>query len=157
MHVLALSRAGVRPLATTNRLLLDHLNTRHALLANIVIRQTDLSICLLLEPLTPARITEQAELLQAALPKIAGSLSLLLNPPAITSPAYTRPELSPAERRVLPLLLRRLSERAIAERLHNSRNTIHTHVKSIYLKYGVHSRKELLGKAGPSHARPSKD
>ncbi len=51
--------------------------------------------------------------------------------------------LTPAERRVLPLILDGLLYREIAEELHNSRRTIESHAASIMRKLGVSSRREL--------------
>lgn len=51
--------------------------------------------------------------------------------------------LSPTERALLPHLLSGLSEPAIAKRLNRSQNTIHCHIRSIYRKLGVRTRKEL--------------
>ena len=57
------------------------------------------------------------------------------------------PVLSPAEQRVLELLDSDLTERAVADELVVSFNTVHTHVRSIYAKLGVSSRKEGLARA----------
>ncbi|MEM6258435.1 MAG: helix-turn-helix transcriptional regulator [Planctomycetota bacterium] len=54
------------------------------------------------------------------------------------------PPLSPSERKVCALLLQRMTERAIAEHLERSPNTIHVHVRNIYRKLGVCTRKQLL-------------
>lgn len=51
--------------------------------------------------------------------------------------------LTPAEQRVLPLILDGLLYREIAEELHNSRRTIESHAASIMRKLGVSSRREL--------------
>ncbi|BBI99982.1 hypothetical protein FGKAn22_16750 [Ferrigenium kumadai] len=59
--------------------------------------------------------------------------------------------LTPAERRVLHLLLAGLPEKLIAEELGRSYHTTHEHVTSIYRKFGVSNRAALmaiwLGKA----------
>ncbi|MBI3466237.1 MAG: FHA domain-containing protein [Planctomycetes bacterium] len=52
--------------------------------------------------------------------------------------------LSVAERPVLRLLLRGLSEREVALALDLSPATVHTHVGHIYRKFGVDSRSELM-------------
>ncbi|WP_245287859.1 MULTISPECIES: helix-turn-helix transcriptional regulator [unclassified Bradyrhizobium] len=51
--------------------------------------------------------------------------------------------LTPAERRVLLGLLAGDTERQIAQKLEQSPNTTHFHVKSIYAKFGVRSRQSL--------------
>lgn len=53
--------------------------------------------------------------------------------------------LTPAERRVLLGLLDGDTERQIAEKLEQSPNTTHFHVKSIYAKFGVRNRSALAG------------
>lgn len=53
-------------------------------------------------------------------------------------------QLSPAQRRVLPLLLEGLPEKEIAKRLFRSRHTIHDHTKAIYTDLQVRSRLELI-------------
>jgi DNA-binding CsgD family transcriptional regulator len=52
--------------------------------------------------------------------------------------------LTPAEHRVLLLLLGGHSEKETAVRLASSRHTVHNHVKKIYSSFGVNSRSELL-------------
>jgi DNA-binding CsgD family transcriptional regulator len=51
--------------------------------------------------------------------------------------------LKPAERRVLLALLDGHNEKQIAQRLDQSANTTHFHVKSIYAKFGVRNRASL--------------
>ena len=59
--------------------------------------------------------------------------------------------LSPREEEVLRLLLKRSSEKQIALHLGLRRPTIHEYVISLYRKFDVHSRAELLAKVlGPS-------
>jgi DNA-binding CsgD family transcriptional regulator len=53
-------------------------------------------------------------------------------------------QLSDAQRRVLDLLLRGRSEKAVAAKLKLSRHTVHNHVKEIYRRFDVGSRAELL-------------
>ncbi len=61
--------------------------------------------------------------------------------------------LSPAERRVLDLLLLGLSEKEVATRLEISPNTVHCHVGKIYKAVGVCSRSELLARFVPLGGR----
>jgi DNA-binding CsgD family transcriptional regulator len=53
-------------------------------------------------------------------------------------------QLSPAESTVYSLLLRGMSEKAIAAQLCLSRHTVHNHIKHIYQGLGVHTRAELM-------------
>ena len=55
--------------------------------------------------------------------------------------------LTPAERRLLPLLATHLSFREIAEQLEVSRNTVKTQAISIYRKLGVSGRSDAVGAA----------
>ncbi len=57
--------------------------------------------------------------------------------------------LSPAQRRVLVLLLKGLLEKQVADRLGISPHTVHNHAREIYRAYQVHSRSELLLQALP--------
>ena len=52
--------------------------------------------------------------------------------------------LSKTEQRVLCMLRQELTEREIARRLKRSPHTVHVHVKSIYRKLDISSRRELL-------------
>lgn len=63
--------------------------------------------------------------------------------------------LSPRERETLLLLLRGGSEKEIAEELGLSYKTLHQYVVSVYRKFGVHSRAELLALwlGPPMHTR----
>lgn len=54
--------------------------------------------------------------------------------------------LTPAEFRVLSLLMKGYSENKAAEELFLTKNTVHTHVMRIYQKLDVHSSKELMAK-----------
>jgi DNA-binding CsgD family transcriptional regulator len=55
--------------------------------------------------------------------------------------------LSPREREVLLLLVRRYSDREIADALSISYRTVTTHVASIFNKFGVNSRREAAALA----------
>ena len=55
--------------------------------------------------------------------------------------------LTPRERAVLPGLLRGRSVAWVAESLTLSKNTVHTHMRNIYQKAGVHSQGELIDAA----------
>jgi DNA-binding CsgD family transcriptional regulator len=61
--------------------------------------------------------------------------------------ALQTPEpLSPRERQTLELLLAGNAEKQIASRLAISRHTVHVYVKSLYKRFGVNSRGELLAR-----------
>lgn len=59
----------------------------------------------------------------------------------------TTGELSPAEQRVLRLLMTRLTQREIANELYVSLNTVKTHARVIYRKLGAGSRAEAVAAA----------
>jgi len=65
-------------------------------------------------------------------------------PRGATVRTFGFPDLSPAQRQVLQLLLRGLSEKEVAACLHLSSHTVHAHTKNIYRALDVHSRAELL-------------
>ncbi|QDU72928.1 helix-turn-helix transcriptional regulator [Mucisphaera calidilacus] len=56
--------------------------------------------------------------------------------------------LSRTEQKVLHYLRQSMTEKQIAEEIERSPHTVHVHVKSIYLKLGVSSRKELFSRVG---------
>ena len=63
-------------------------------------------------------------------------------------PRHSAPPLSPTEKKVGALLLQRMTEQRIAEHLERSPNTIHVHVRNIYRKLGIRSRRELFAYPG---------
>jgi DNA-binding CsgD family transcriptional regulator len=56
------------------------------------------------------------------------------------------PPLSRRQRQTLELLLAGNAEKQIAARLNISRHTVHVYVKSLYKRFDVNSRPELLAK-----------
>jgi len=58
--------------------------------------------------------------------------------------------LTAKEREVLSLVVDHRTNREIAGELHLSRNTVKTHLRNIWRKLGVRSRRELLFGTGPS-------
>ncbi len=65
----------------------------------------------------------------------------------VRSPTAIRDSLTPAQKRVFELLIKGKTEKDIAGILELSPHTIHSHVKDIYVAFGVHSRAELLANA----------
>ncbi|MEQ9454954.1 MAG: helix-turn-helix transcriptional regulator [Phycisphaeraceae bacterium] len=61
-------------------------------------------------------------------------------------PATVSDRLSTTEQKILKYLKQALTEKQIAEEINRSPHTVHVHVKSIYLKLGVSSRRELLAR-----------
>jgi len=70
-------------------------------------------------------------------------------------PQRSTPPLSKTERRVYDLLMKRMTERQVAEHLERSPNTIHVHVRNIYRKIGVRSRLQLYN--AHNHAAKKKN
>jgi DNA-binding CsgD family transcriptional regulator len=69
------------------------------------------------------------------------------NAPASPTPAISPGEpLSRRERQTLELLLAGNADKQIAAQLEISRHTVHVYVKSLYKRFGVNSRSELLAK-----------
>ena len=64
--------------------------------------------------------------------------------PAPPPPPGGRPPLTPMEKHVARLLRRSLTERQAAEVIGRSPNTVHVHVRNLYEKLGIRSRKQLL-------------
>jgi DNA-binding CsgD family transcriptional regulator len=62
------------------------------------------------------------------------------------SPDIDGPPLAPRQRQTLELLLSGNAEKEIAARLAISRHTVHVYVKSLYKRFGVSSRAELLAR-----------
>jgi LuxR family maltose regulon positive regulatory protein len=115
----------------------------------------------LLHPV-PALLERQARRRTAHAALIAEILGLpARNRPA--SPAGARPPAEPlsgSELRVLRYLPTNLTTPEIAAELYVSRNTVKTHVRSLYLKLGTHRRAEAvefardLGLLAPSAHSP---
>ncbi len=94
------------------------------------------------------RLPEMASDVKHALEAASAGDSRMVEPP------------SPAELSVLELLDSDMSVREIAERLCLSTNTVHTHVRRIYSKLGVHTREEAVACArreGLIDANPASD
>jgi LuxR family maltose regulon positive regulatory protein len=81
---------------------------------------------------------------------IAEILSLLAGRRPAPAPAGPRPPLEPlseSEIRVLRYLPTNLTAPEIANELYVSRNTVKTHVRSVYAKLGTHHRAEAVARA----------
>lgn len=65
---------------------------------------------------------------------------------AIPNPVPDRDDLplSPKEDQVLRLLLKKMTEKEIAQELDRSPNTIHIHIRNIYYKLGINRQKMLF-------------
>ena len=78
-----------------------------------------------------------------------GPESLALNPDALEARIAAIPEsvgISAREAQIMSLFAQGRSANWIAEDLIISKNTVRSHIRSIYTKLDVHSRKELLEK-----------
>lgn len=86
--------------------------------------------------------------IQAAPADDDGAVSVVLTPehPPVAPELPAVWPLTQAERRVLELLVRGLSNRELAMELHVSVNTIQTHLSHTYEKLGVQSRSQLLAR-----------
>jgi DNA-binding CsgD family transcriptional regulator len=65
--------------------------------------------------------------------------------------------LTPREQDVVAAVLRGQSTRSIADQLFISEHTVQTHLRSVFAKTGVHSRRELVARAmsgGPTSGSP---
>lgn len=91
----------------------------------------------------PSKIANADELSQCDMPMQLPSGEIEVAPTSIEAPAI---ELTPTEAKVLQLLKQGLTEKAVGHQLNRSPNTVHVHVRSIYRKLLVNSRKELLNK-----------
>lgn len=61
-----------------------------------------------------------------------------------SGPLIAKSPLTPTERKVLRLLLTQASEKTIATQLDQAASTTHQHVVSVFRKFGVRSRAELM-------------
>jgi DNA-binding CsgD family transcriptional regulator len=57
--------------------------------------------------------------------------------------------LSAREKEILMLLIQGYGTKEISERLRITNHTVYAHLKTIFFKYGVSSRVELLAKIAP--------
>jgi DNA-binding NarL/FixJ family response regulator len=89
-----------------------------------------------------ARALSVAEVLDEALAILANVPSSAIIPPANVLPSPVA-ELSPREQEVLALVAEGRSNKAIAEVLFVSPNTVKTHVASLLSKLHVHTRAQL--------------
>lgn len=94
---------------------------------------------------------------QAAPADDNGAVSVVLTPehPPVAPELPADWPLTQAERRVLELLVRGLSNRELAMELHVSVNTIQTHLSHAYEKLGVRDRSQLLARFFREAYRPA--
>lgn len=87
----------------------------------------------------------QRDVLMSRRPMLRNVLrrGLAAEQPPTPDPAARHARLSRTERQVLALLCQDKTEREVAEQLDRSPHTVHVHVKSIYRKLGVRSRRQL--------------
>jgi DNA-binding CsgD family transcriptional regulator len=78
----------------------------------------------------------------------------LAEPQATASLLLSAHGLTPREADVARLVLRGLSTTAIAESLYISRNTVQDHLKAVFDKTGVHSRRDLVGQFLAASPKP---
>ena len=64
----------------------------------------------------------------------------------LKNPRRLNPDLTRSQREVLQLIKQGMSEEEAAKVLARSFHTVHTHLRTIYVAYGVHSRGELLAR-----------
>jgi DNA-binding CsgD family transcriptional regulator len=86
-----------------------------------------------------------------------GSVAVMLHPakqPEIASLIVEAYGLSTREREVARLVLAGLSTQEMAESLHISPYTVQDHLKAIFAKVGVHSRRELVAQIFMEHYAP---
>jgi DNA-binding CsgD family transcriptional regulator len=78
-----------------------------------------------------------------------GRIAVIIEPahPSEIAPLIVRAyDLSPREREITQQVIRGLSTNEIAEQLFISANTVQDHLKAIFAKVGVSSRRELVGR-----------
>ncbi|OJU85255.1 MAG: hypothetical protein BGO11_18545 [Solirubrobacterales bacterium 70-9] len=92
------------------------------------------------------RLLDEAERLLAAVPDGEGLAAAITAARAVDGPPLTEP-LTAAELRILRYLPSHLSFPQMADAAFVSPNTVKTHVRSIYRKFGVSSRQEAVERA----------
>lgn len=108
----------------------------------------------LVKPYTVRELVEAAhDAMQGANP-VSSAASTHLVRAFLRNTTKTLPDigLSAREREILLLLLQGLSTKEISERLELSIHTVYSHLKTIFFKYGVNSRVELIAKVTPPSA-----
>jgi DNA-binding CsgD family transcriptional regulator len=117
------------------------------------LRATELGIARATQPTTTVR-TRSGTWLRLHASRLrgmgrTGPISVVLEPASSQSMATLMLRahgLSPRELEVAVAVLRGESTKAISETLHISANTVQDHLKAIFDKVGVHSRRELVGR-----------
>ena len=80
-------------------------------------------------------------------PLIARKLLQRLHPPHPPGQAGQSADLSPRENQILDLVARGFTYPEVAEQAGVSLNTVHTHIRNIYGKLGVHNKTEAVFEA----------
>jgi LuxR family maltose regulon positive regulatory protein len=134
-------------LAQFDRALFLARRRRHPLdLADVLLRQTKLLRGIGDHERAAASIAEARSVIGSCIdPGVLTEWLAALEPPREAPPGD--PEVSHSERRVLRLMTTQLTWREIGNELYLSRNTVHSHTRSIYHKLGVSSRADAVRRA----------
>jgi len=105
----------------------------------------------LVKPYTVKELLEAAEDAMHGANPVSSTASTHLVRAFLRTTTRTLPDigLSSREREILLLLLQGLSTKDISERLDISIHTVYSHLKTIFFKFGVTSRVELMAKVTP--------
>jgi len=105
----------------------------------------------LVKPFTVKELLEAAQDAMAGANPVSSTASTHLVRAFLRSTTKSLPDisLSTREREILLLLLQGTSTKDISKRLDISIHTVYSHLKTIFFKYGVNSRVELIAKATP--------
>lgn len=105
----------------------------------------------LVKPFTVNELLDAAHDAMAGANPVSSTASTHLVRAFLRNTTKTLPDisLSAREREILLLLLRGSGTKEISKRLDISIHTVYSHLKTIFFKYGVNSRVELIAKATP--------
>lgn len=99
-------------------------------------------------PFESRHVAELDDLSRALAPAFAAAYSDMSAPCEASQrdAAIAAAQLTEAQRRLLPLLLSGLTEKEIAQHLHRSHHTVHTHAREIYRALGLSGRRDFLSR-----------